>query len=180
MNEPESRDLGFFKLNFYKMIFETDQFRLEKEFLSLKRKSFVIERISISEISYCEIKPSKVVKRPILLAGFGCLLQIPLIWFLCFWYEVLSQSKFDLTSFGTSQGYHRAIAVQLIVVGFCTFLGVFSLFQAFKKSISMEVKLKDQRTFIFDLGSLQKSNQLKRFFGFLNNLKLIYKGISED
>jgi hypothetical protein len=153
-------------------IFKTDQFSWEGDTLKLLRKGFVLEKIPVAEISFCIIKRARVVKRPLLLAGFGLICLFPLIWFAIYWYGVIFQFEIGLSGIDFSQGYHRAIAIQIIVVGFCGFVGVFSLFSVIRKSVSLEIRLKDQRSFLFDLQLLQKNNRLKEIIEYLKKKRV--------
>lgn len=156
--------------------FKTDQFSWEGDTLKLLRKGFVREKIPVSEISFCEIKKARVTKNPLVLAGFGLICLIPLIWFAFYWYGVIFQSNIELSGINISKGYHRAIAIQVIVVGFCSFVGVLSLFTAIKKSISLEVNLiRDQRRLLLDLEVLNKSGRLKEFIDHLRGIKIDFK-----
>jgi len=156
--------------------FKTDQFSWEGDTLKLLRKGFVLEKIPVSEISFCEIKKARIAKSPLLLAGFGLVCLIPLVWSSIYWFGVIFQSKIDFSDFNISQGYHRALAIQIIVVGFCSFLGLLSFLNAFKKSICLEVNLnRDQKRILLDLELLNKSGRLKEFIDHLREIKIDFK-----
>ncbi len=153
--------------------FVTDQFRIEKNQFFVLRKGFVIDQFNFNEILDCEIKKGSPVKYPILLVIFGLVCCLPFFWFFGTWEEFLTEDQVGFFQQMSSNGHWRALAIQLIVVGFCSFVGLLSLRQALSRTRLLRIQTIDSKKYRFDLLPLERNDRLEKLISFLKDNQIM-------
>ena len=155
------------------VFFVTDQFRIEKNHFFVLRKGFVTDQLNFNQILKCEIKKGSSVNHPILLVIFGLVCCLPICWFLTTWADFLSNGQIGFFQQMNSSGHWRTLAIQLIVVGFCSFVGFLSVRQALTRTRVLMIRTIDSKKYRFDLLPLEKNDRLEKLISFLKDNQIM-------
>lgn len=155
------------------VVFVTDQFRIEKNNFFVLRKGYKIDQFNFNQILKCEIKKGSSAKHPMLLVIFGLVCCLPLLWFVANWEEFLTDDQVDFFQQMSSSGHWRTLAIQLIVVGFCSFVGLLSLRQALTRTRLLRIQTIDSKKYRFDLLPLEKNERLEKLISFLKDHQIM-------
>lgn len=142
---------------------------MDQQHFYILRKGVVVTQFQFGQLSQCEIKKASTAKRPGGLMAFGLLCYFPTLWFSYLWIKFFSQAKTDFLDVIATGSNWRPMAIQISVVGLCSFVGFLSIKQTLTKKTVLAIQTTDSKSYLFDLSSIENSGILNSFVAFSKN-----------